>query len=106
MISHLRMSTPKSPGRYLSAVDISSSYAHAPGMSQRRPQHLHQRLATNVKQRRDDLGLSQEQLALEADLHRTYIGAIERAERNPTLATLELLAAALGCDPFELLTRA
>ena len=50
--------------------------------------------------------MSQESLAAEAGLHRTYVGAIERTERNVTLATIELLAEALGCDPMDLLAEA
>ncbi|MCD4773364.1 MAG: helix-turn-helix domain-containing protein [Bacteroidales bacterium] len=40
-------------------------------------------------------GLSQEQLAFKADLHRTYIGMIERAEKNITLVNIEKIANAL-----------
>lgn len=49
------------------------------------------------------MGLSQEELAARSGLHRTYIGAVERAERNVSLATLEALAAGLGCDAQDLL---
>lgn len=48
--------------------------------------------------------MSQEELAVRSGLHRTYIGAIERAERNISLATVEALANGLDCDPAELLS--
>lgn len=43
-------------------------------------------------------GLSQEQLAFKADLHRTYIGMIERAEKNITLLNIEKIANALEIE--------
>jgi transcriptional regulator with XRE-family HTH domain len=51
-------------------------------------------------------GLSQEALADLADLHRTYVGSIERRERNVSLDNVERLAAALDVDIVELLTPA
>lgn len=48
-----------------------------------------------VQQRRKELGISQEELAFRAGFHRTYIGMIERAERNITLSNLKRLAEAL-----------
>jgi transcriptional regulator with XRE-family HTH domain len=56
---------------------------------------LNMTLAVNMKKRRLALGLSQEALAEACGLHRTYVGSVERAERNVTLGTLELLANAL-----------
>ena len=44
------------------------------------------------------MALSQEQLADKCGLHRTYVGAVERGERNITLSSIELLASALGVD--------
>jgi transcriptional regulator with XRE-family HTH domain len=52
--------------------------------------------AQNVRQRRSKLGLSQEELAARAGLHRTYVGSIERAERNVSIDNMEKLATALG----------
>jgi transcriptional regulator with XRE-family HTH domain len=55
-----------------------------------------------VRNLRKERGLSQEQLAFEADLHRTYIGMIERAEKNITLINIEKIAAALQVSVNEL----
>lgn len=49
------------------------------------------------------LGLSQEEFADICGYHRTYIGSIERSERNITVLTLEALASALNIEPYELL---
>jgi transcriptional regulator with XRE-family HTH domain len=62
-------------------------------------------LADNVKAYRNAKRLSQEELADECGLHRTYIGSVERCERNVTLGTLELLARALKTTVPDLLTR-
>lgn len=50
------------------------------------------------------MNMSQEQLAETCDLHRTYVGSVERGERNVTLSTLETLAAALSVTVPDLLT--
>ncbi len=55
-----------------------------------------------VQQRRKELGISQEELAYRAGVHRTYIGMIERAERNITLSNLKRLADALQVNIKEL----
>jgi transcriptional regulator with XRE-family HTH domain len=56
-----------------------------------------------VRARRQQLGWSQERLAEESGLDRTYISGIERATRNPTLAIQERIASALGTTVAELL---
>lgn len=62
-------------------------------------------LAENVKAFRRKHCYSQEGLADSCGLHRTYIGAIERGERNVSLSTLEVLALALDVSVPELLTQ-
>jgi transcriptional regulator with XRE-family HTH domain len=72
----------------------------------RRPsRELTQILATNIRAFRKARHVSQEELADMCDLHRTYVGSVERGERNVTLSTLETLAAALGVSVPELLTK-
>ena len=55
-----------------------------------------------VRRFRKEKGLSQEQLAFKADLHRTYIGMIERAEKNITLINIEKIANALEVEISQL----
>ena len=62
-------------------------------------------LADNIRRFRRTKKLSQEGLASNCDLHRTYIGSVERCERNVTLSTLETLAGALHVSVPELLTK-
>ena len=64
---------------------------------------LQETISKNVKRLRLRQGLSQEEFADRCGYHRTYIGSIERAERNITISTLESLAKALGVGPDELL---
>ena len=61
-------------------------------------------LGANVKALRTKRKLTQEQLADRCDLHRTYIGAIERGERNVSLKNIVILAQALDVTPAGLLT--
>jgi len=56
-----------------------------------------------VRDLRIQQGLSQEQLADLADVHRTYIGMIERAEKNITLINIQKIASALGVGIIDLL---
>jgi transcriptional regulator with XRE-family HTH domain len=62
-------------------------------------------LAENIKSFRREKGFSQEELAEQCGLHRTYIGSVEREERNVTLSTLEALAQSLGVLVPDLLTK-
>lgn len=61
-------------------------------------------VAENLRRVRLAKGWSQEVCAEKCGLHRTYIGAVERGERNITLATLDGIAAALKVSAIELLT--
>lgn len=56
------------------------------------------RFGTRVRSERMRLRLSQEDLASRAGVHRTYIGMLERAEKNVTLENIEKVAKALGHD--------
>lgn len=56
-----------------------------------------------VREIRKDKNISQEELAFKANLHRTYIGMIERAEKNITLINIEKIAKALEVDIKKLL---
>lgn len=61
------------------------------------------RVGFNIRKIREENGLTQEKLAAKADLHRAYIGQIERGEKNIGLINLEKIANALGVDIKELL---
>jgi transcriptional regulator with XRE-family HTH domain len=65
---------------------------------------LREILAKNIRLIRNKLGLSQEALADQSGLHRTYIGSIERAERNVSVDNIEKIAKALNVKPEELLS--
>ena len=67
------------------------------------PSALRKMVAGNVRSLRKSLRVSQEKLAEEAGLHRTYVGSIERAERNVSLDNIERIAAALRVQPWQLL---
>jgi DNA-binding XRE family transcriptional regulator len=60
-------------------------------------------LAQNVKRRRQEIGLSQEALALSAEVDRTYVSQIERGIGNPSLLILCKICAVLTVEPAELL---
>lgn len=56
---------------------------------------VRQRLAVNLRRLRSQKGLSQEQFAFDAGIHRTYISDLERGTRNPTITVVERLAKCL-----------
>ena len=67
-----------------------------------RPRHRRM-LGLAIRKRRAALGISQEKLAELADIHRNYVGLIERAQQNLTIDSLVRLARALGSRPSDLL---
>ncbi|NMQ18833.1 XRE family transcriptional regulator [Candidatus Competibacter phosphatis] len=71
-----------------------------------KPSATRKHFALNLRKTRERLGLSQEALADAAGLHRTYVGSVERGERNISIDNIERLAAALGVSPASLLAEA
>lgn len=55
-------------------------------------------LGEHIREARKAKGLSQEQLALQAEIDRSYVGGIERGERNVSFLTLVKIAICLECD--------
>jgi transcriptional regulator with XRE-family HTH domain len=66
----------------------------------------HAALGRAVREFRIRRHISQEELAHRSGMHRTYLGGIERGERNPSYDNLLRLASGLGVRPSELLSRA
>jgi transcriptional regulator with XRE-family HTH domain len=62
-------------------------------------------IGRNVRRLRIEKGWSQEQLAFESGLHRTYVSGVERGVRNPTVLILAQLAEAVGVAPADLLQK-
>jgi transcriptional regulator with XRE-family HTH domain len=66
---------------------------------------LQRTVGRNLRAYREARGLSQEAFADVLGVHRTYMGAIERGERNLTLRSVERIVARLDLDPLTLLTQ-
>ena len=62
-------------------------------------------LGKAIRVSRTDMGISQEALAVDADLDRSYLGGIERGEHNLTLINLAKISHALGISPSNLLQK-
>lgn len=61
-------------------------------------------LGQNIRALRMARGLSQEELALRSDIHRTYVSSVERGERNIAILNLRKIARTLGCGLDEVVT--
>lgn len=68
-----------------------------------RRQTARERFARSMRLRRLELAMSQEQLAEDCGLHRTYVGSVERGERNVSIDNMERIATALQVDVADLL---
>jgi len=64
---------------------------------------INKQVGFNIRRIREERGLSQEKLAALADLHRAYVGQIERGEKNIGLKNLEKIAKALNVKIKDLL---
>ena len=67
---------------------------------------LQKTLGRNLRRYREERGLSQEDFADLVGVHRTYMGGVERGERNLTLRSVERLAVMIDVDPLDLLRSA
>lgn len=65
---------------------------------------LQKTLGRNLRRYREERGLSQEAFADVLGVHRTYMGGVERGERNLTLKSVERIAASIEVDPLDLLS--
>lgn len=69
-----------------------------------RPMRMAQILGENVRRNRLERGITLESLAAEAGVAYSYMGGIERGQKNPTLTVIERIAAARSTDPVLLLS--
>jgi len=63
---------------------------------------LEKQFGERIRELRHAIGLSQEELAFKSGMHRTYLGGIERGERNPSLKNIASIAKALGATLAQL----
>ena len=88
---------------YLKAVDVKSSYYKSAGVKKIKRPTARTALAYNLRLLRTQRNISQEELAGLAGLHRTFVGSVERGERNVSIDNIEKLAKALKVSVVDLL---
>jgi len=66
-------------------------------------QTIRQKFGERIRSQRHIMGISQEVLAFKCGLHRTYVGSIERGERNVSIENIFVLAISLSCEPSTLI---
>lgn len=74
--------------------------------TEKRRKTLQKQFGRRIRELRLSRGLSQEELAFKAKVHRTYLGGIERGERNPSLKNIAEIAKALGVSLGQLFEKA
>jgi len=84
-------------------VDQESATPDPVGVEEATGDDIKRRFGTRLRQLRKAGGLSQEALALRCELDRSYIGGVERGQRNVSLVNIAKIAAALGVLPSDLL---
>ncbi|WP_064967649.1 helix-turn-helix domain-containing protein [Tenacibaculum ovolyticum] len=67
---------------------------------------IEEKLGLKIKQLRNKIGISQEELAFRCDLHRTYISSVELGKRNVSIRNIEKIALALNVEIFEFFEKA
>ena len=87
---------------YSSAIVTLASSPDTFRMSSGKQDPISSRFGRAVRQSRDDLGISQEELAARCSLHRTYLAGIESGNRNPSLKSIVRLATGLGTTASQL----
>lgn len=85
---------------------MARAYKNLLGAIQTEQREIGRRIGLAVRARREELGMTQGELAHESDHHRNHIGLLERGERCPNVATLERIARPLKLEVSELLARA
>ena len=90
--------------RFILLHGFARAYRRRQAKGRQRPD-VRERFGSAAKQRREEMGLTQEELADRAGTHRTYLSDVERGARNPNLVTIGKLAAALELAVSELFRR-
>ncbi len=71
--------------------------------SEKDKERIRQEFGMLLRAQRQSVGISQEELAFRSGLHRTYVGSVERGERNLSLENIFVFAKTLGCHPRDLI---